>query len=74
MPEENLRLLTAKELADILSTSVRSVWRYRASGKLPQPMMVGSSCRWRQSDIHQWLNLDCPDMKTFKAIIQTEDK
>lgn len=67
MKEENLKLVSAKELANILSTSVRSVWRYRAAGKLPKSVVVGSCVRWRESDVAQWIELDCPDRETFEV-------
>jgi excisionase family DNA binding protein len=55
------QLLSAKELAEILSLSVRTIWRLRSAGKLPKPLVIGGSIRWRQSDIEQW--------ETRKAVV-----
>ena len=64
----NLQLLSAKELAGKLLLSARTVWRLRSSGKLPKPVHVGNSIRWRQSDITFWLEKNCPDQRTFDAM------
>ena len=64
----NIQLLSAKKLAGKLLLSARTVWRLRSAGKLPKPVCVGGSIRWRQSDINRWLELDCPDQRTFDAM------
>jgi len=65
---QTCQLLSAKALAKILATSVRSIWRYRSSGRLPKPVQVGQGAiRWRQSDIEKWISMDCPDRKEFEA-------
>ncbi len=64
----NIQLLSAKELAAKLLLSARTVWRLRSSGKLPKPVPVGGSVRWRLSDIQRWLDMDCPDQRSFEAI------
>ena len=63
----NIQLLSAKELAGKLLLSARTVWRLRSAHKLPKPVCVGGSIRWRLSDIQRWLRLDCPDQRTFDA-------
>jgi len=67
MVDENLNLLSAKELATMLAVSVRTVWRLRSAGKLPKPIMIGASCRWKVSDIDGWLSVNC-DMNRFKGV------
>ena len=61
------QLLSAKAVAKMLSTSVRTVWRYRSSQVIPQPVKVGSSIRWKLSDIQLFLECDC-DMEKFTAL------
>jgi len=68
MTEQNEQLITVKTLASMLATSVRSVWRYRSAGRLPKAVRVGSSVRWRMSDIKLWIKLDLPTQKEFEAI------
>lgn len=42
------RLLSAKELAEALGVSVRTIWRLTASGDLPAPVRIGGGrvVRW----------------------------
>ena len=60
------RLLTAKRLANLLAVSIRTVWRLDASGKLPRPVRLGGSVRWRHSEIDNWLRAGCPDRKCWE--------
>lgn len=68
MTKENvLELVSAKQLAKMLALSVRTVWRYRAAQRLPKPLTVGSSIRWRVSDIRMYLECDC-NMNEFELM------
>lgn len=62
------RLITAKQLADLLAVSERTVWRLDSAGKLPLPIRVGGSVRWRNSEIQRWLLAKCPDRKTWEEM------
>ena len=68
MTEQNNQLITAKQLAAMLATSVRTVWRYRTEGRLPKEVIVGSSVRWRMSDIQLWIKLNLPKQLEFEAL------
>ena len=46
---------TDGELADLLKISRSTVRRLWWRGELPKPIKVGAVVRWRQSDIHSWL-------------------
>lgn len=70
--KQNTQLLTAKALAKILSTSVRSIWRYRSSGRLPKTVKISGAIRWRQSDIEKWIALGCPSKSEFEARREAE--
>ena len=59
-------LLSAEALADMLSLSKRQIFRLNVSGKIPAPVRIGGSVRWRRSDIENWLGLDCCDRETFE--------
>ena len=67
------KLITVKELARILATSVRSVWRYKSAGRLPKSVIVGSSVRWRMTDIQLWIKLDLPSQKEFEQLKNRRD-
>lgn len=64
---QSTELLTVRTLAGILSTSVRSVWRYRSSGRLPAAVNIAGAIRWRRTDIEQWISMGCPCRKEFEA-------
>lgn len=44
-------LLSAREGAKILGVGLSTFWRLAAKGKVPQPIKIGGSTRWRRADI-----------------------
>jgi excisionase family DNA binding protein len=49
-------LLTARDVADRLSISVRTVWRMTARGVLPQPVRYNRKLvRWKAADIDRYV-------------------
>ena len=65
---QNDHLINVRTLAKMLATSVRSVWRYRSAGRLPKSVRVGSSVRWRMSDIKLWIKLGLPTQREFEQL------
>ena len=61
------RLLTVKLVAERLGISQRQVWKLTASWKLPAPVRVARSVRWRESDIAEYIRLGCPSREVFEA-------
>lgn len=68
MTEQNDQLMTVKALAEMLATSVRSIWRYRSAGRLPKSVNVGSSVRWKMTDIQLWIKWDLPTQAEFEQL------
>ena len=66
-------LITAKTLAKMLSTSVRSIWRYRSSGRLPETVKIAGAIRWRRSDIEKWIEWGCCSASEFRARKEVAD-
>jgi prophage regulatory protein len=62
------KLLTAKALGEMLSLSKRQVSRLNSCGRIPAPVRIGGSIRWRESDIEQWLSMGCPNQQTFESL------
>jgi len=58
--------ISAKELAGMLSLSPRTVWRLLSAGKLPKPVSIGGSKRFRMSDVNLFLECDC-DISAYLA-------
>jgi len=53
-------LITAAELAALLSLSKRTLWRLRSAGDLPKPVKLGNSVRWVRDEINIWIDAGCP--------------
>ena len=62
------RLLTVRAVATALSVSVRQVWKLASSGRLPKPVRLSRSVRWRESDISEFIRLGCPSREQFEAM------
>jgi len=70
----NIQLLTAKDAAKLCRLSKRSWFRLSSAGKIPAPVRIGGSVRWRLKDIKDYIAWDCPDRKTFEAMQQAGGK
>lgn len=53
-------LLTAREVAQRLGISVRTIWRWTALGQIPAPVRPGGPTgrvvRWKTQDIERYVN------------------
>lgn len=56
----NVLLLRDSDLAERLNVSRRQIWKLRANGLIPEPVHLGTSTRWRATDIDAWLLAGCP--------------
>lgn len=63
----NCQLLTAAAVGEMLSLSKRTIHRYNCSGKIPAPVRIGGSVRWKQSDIEKWIEWECCNRAEFIA-------
>lgn len=64
---QNIQLWDAKTFGQRLSLSKRQIFRLSACGKIPKPLKIAGSVRWRLSDIELWLSMDCPARREFEA-------
>lgn len=60
-------LLSAACMARLLGISERTLWRLRSAGKLPRPVQLGGSIRWRAEEIRQWIDAGCPPLDEWEA-------
>ncbi len=58
----------AKNLAGLLTTSVRTIRTWDAAGKLPSPVKVGGRTLWYLPELQAWLRAGAPDRTTWNAI------
>lgn len=56
-------LIGADELAALLRISTRSLWRLLSAGRLPKPIRLGRSVRWRRVEVEIWINCGCPAVR-----------
>ena len=54
-------LIDIGQLAVLLRRSVASLERDQAAERLPAPVYVGGSRRWRRAEIEAWVGAGCPD-------------
>ncbi len=56
------RLLAVGEVARLLSISIRATWKFVAAGRLPAPVRLGRSVRWRAAELDAWISAGCPEV------------
>lgn len=66
-PESGL-LLRARDAAATCGVSVATWWRWDAAGRCPAPVRIGSSVRWRRSELEAWVAAGCPDRLEWQAV------
>jgi prophage regulatory protein len=54
-------LINADDVAGMLKISKTTLWRLRSSGRVPRPVRIGGSVRWRLSEISGWIEEGCAD-------------
>ncbi len=65
--EEDLVLFTASELAQVLGTSTRTIWRLLAAGKIPKPVRLGSRPRWPADELREWIKAGMPEAEHWES-------
>jgi len=61
-------LLTANEFAQLLGIGRSTLMRYQSSGKIPLPVRIGGSTRWRRKEIEEWVDAGCPSRSRWEAM------
>ena len=65
------QLINVRTVAEMLGISLRQVWRLNATGRLPKPIRLGGSVKWRRSEILAWLGQNCPARAEWEAMKET---
>ena len=58
----------AEDLADLLGTSERNVWKLSSEGLIPEPFKLGGRVLWNVAEIRRWLDAGSPDRPTWERI------
>ena len=49
------RLLTLREVVDLVSFKRSTIYKFIREGIFPRPLKIGYSSRWKLSDIKKWM-------------------
>jgi predicted DNA-binding transcriptional regulator AlpA len=61
-------LLKDTDVARALSLSRAMVAKLRDQGRLPLPIRLGRSVRWRQSELRAWTEAGCPTLDEWQKL------
>ena len=54
--QSNTRLLTQKDVEEIVRLSKTSLYRYMRAGQFPEPLRIGpKAVRWRADEVQDWI-------------------
>ena len=59
-PPEPALLLDARQVAAMLKIGVSTLYKLHASGRVPEPVRLGASVRWRRAELVAWTAAGCP--------------
>lgn len=68
-PDQVQGLMTVRDVAAALKVSARQIWKLNSTGRLPAPVRLSRSVRWRAGDIAEFVRLGCPSRERFEAEI-----
>ena len=67
-------LLSASELGALLGVNKSTVWSWHSSGKIPLPVRIGGTTRWRAEEIQGWVKAGCPARQRWQQIRERETR
>ena len=70
--DENRLLISAAAVGRLLGVNKRTVWSWHSSGRIPQPVRIGGTTRWRAEEIRQWVDAGCPARARWEQIRRRE--
>lgn len=63
-------LISIRAVAEKLSVSTRTVRKMLATNRLPAPVRLGRSVRWRETELAEWVNAGCPSIENWRPTPQ----
>jgi predicted DNA-binding transcriptional regulator AlpA len=57
-------LIRADEFARLLDVSLRTLWRMRSAGELPEAVCLRGVVRWRRDLVESWVTEGCPALQS----------
>lgn len=62
-------LLRADESAELLGISKAHFYRMQNAGKVPLPVRLGGSVRWRKAELESWIAAGMPNRSRWQAML-----
>lgn len=59
-------LIDIREVGTLLARSIASLKTDDIEGRIPRPLYLGGSKRWRRREILTWVRAGCPDRATWE--------
>lgn len=56
------QLLDAPAVGALLMLDRKTVERHAKTGKMPRPVKIGGSTRWRRAELDAWILAGCPPL------------
>jgi predicted DNA-binding transcriptional regulator AlpA len=66
-------VVDAGGVGSLLGRSERSVWRDDKAGRIPAPVTIGGSKRWRLDELLAWIDAGCPARATWESLARRSD-
>lgn len=60
-------LIDIKAVATMLGRSPRSIYRDDTAGRLPRPIKLGGSKKWRAAELLAWVEAGCPERRKWET-------
>lgn len=64
---DSIMSVDARTAGAMFDLSERAWRRLDVTGKVPEPIRVGRSVRWRLKELAAWVRAGCPDRETWEA-------
>lgn len=64
---DGAELLPIGQVAKMVAVSRRTISRLADAGKLPPPLRIGGSIRWRLADVREWIAAGCPAARNISG-------
>jgi len=61
-------LISAAELGKLLGVNKSTVWNWHSSGRIPMPVHIGGTTRWKAEEIRRWVEAGCPPRAQWELL------
>ena len=60
-------LLDVTETARLIGQAISTVHKAHRAGRMPAPVRLGRSIRWRRAELLAWIQAGCPSREAWEA-------